>query len=115
MDYNGLEFHLTENFLNKYKRKQPDWGPLGYFLFKRTYSRPISKGKTEEWWQTIQRVVEGCYLIQKLHCQTIKVPWSERKAKQSAQIMYDLIFNMKFLPPGRGLWAMGTEFVMTKG
>ena len=23
--------------------------------------------------------------------------------------MYDKIFNFKFLPPGRGLWAMGTK------
>jgi ribonucleoside-triphosphate reductase (thioredoxin) len=23
--------------------------------------------------------------------------------------MYDKIYNMKFLPPGRGLWAMGTK------
>lgn len=22
--------------------------------------------------------------------------------------MYDKIFNIKFLPPGRGLWAMGS-------
>ena len=28
--------------------------------------------------------------------------------------MYDKIFNMKFLPPGRGLWAMGTKLTMEK-
>lgn len=27
----------------------------------------------------------------------------------SAKEMYDAIFHMRFLPPGRGLWAMGTE------
>jgi ribonucleoside-triphosphate reductase (thioredoxin) len=107
---NGIEFHLNDTFLAKYKRRQPDFGPLGYFVYKRTYARP-----GEEWWRTIQRVVEGCYLIQKIHCSLIKVPWSERKAKQSAQIMYDLIWNMKFLPPGRGLWAMGTPFVFEHG
>ena len=25
------------------------------------------------------------------------------------------IFNFKFLPPGRGLWMMGTDFVKTRG
>jgi adenosylcobalamin-dependent ribonucleoside-triphosphate reductase len=29
--------------------------------------------------------------------------------------MYDRIFNMKFLPPGRGLWAMGTSITEEKG
>ena len=29
--------------------------------------------------------------------------------------MYDRIFNMKFLPPGRGLWAMGTPLTEEKG
>jgi hypothetical protein len=29
--------------------------------------------------------------------------------------MYGLIFDFKFCPPGRGLWAMGTEFMFEKG
>lgn len=28
--------------------------------------------------------------------------------KKDSFIMYDKIFNFKFLPPGRGLWSMGT-------
>ena len=28
--------------------------------------------------------------------------------------MYDKIFNFKFLPPGRGLWAMGTPLVSNR-
>jgi ribonucleoside-triphosphate reductase len=28
--------------------------------------------------------------------------------------MYDKIFNIKFLPPGRGLWAMGTKLTDEK-
>ena len=31
-----------------------------------------------------------------------------------AMRMYDKIFNMKFLPPGRGLWAMGTKLTEEK-
>ena len=30
-------------------------------------------------------------------------------ARERAERMFDQIFNMKFLPPGRGLWAMGSE------
>jgi intein/homing endonuclease len=29
--------------------------------------------------------------------------------------MYDKIWNFKFLPPGRGLWMMGTEFIARHG
>ncbi len=29
--------------------------------------------------------------------------------------MYERIFDMKFLPPGRGLWAMGTNITEQKG
>ena len=28
--------------------------------------------------------------------------------------MYDKIMNFKFLPPGRGLWAMGTKIIEQK-
>jgi len=28
--------------------------------------------------------------------------------------MFDKIYNMKFLPPGRGLWAMGTSITLKK-
>lgn len=115
MKYNDVSFSLTDNFLSKYKGKQPKWGPLGYFTYKRTYSRELENGKSEEFWQTIQRVVEGCFVIQKHHCKHYALPWNERKAQKSAQQMYIRMWDFKFLPPGRGLWAMGTDFVFTKG
>lgn len=31
-----------------------------------------------------------------------------------AMRMYDKIFNFKFLPPGRGLWAMGSQITEQK-
>jgi ribonucleoside-triphosphate reductase len=30
-------------------------------------------------------------------------------------VMYDKIFNFKFLPPGRGLWSMGSSITEVKG
>ena len=115
MEWNGVSFSLSENFINGFKGKQPKWGSLGYFTFKRTYSRPVSKNKTEEFWQTCQRVVEGCFLLQKRYCLGLNLPWSNRKAQKSAQEMFQRMWDFKFLPPGRGLWAMGTEFVFEKG
>jgi hypothetical protein len=35
----------------------------------------LADGSTEEWWQTVQRVVEGCFNIQKIHCRKSGTPW----------------------------------------
>jgi len=111
-----ISFKLDEGFMNDFKGKQPDWGPLGHITYKRTYSRFIEKeGRKEEFWETIRRVVEGCYSIQKEHCIKLSLPWSDSKAQRSAQKMYNKIWNFKFLPPGRGLWMMGTEFIARHG
>lgn len=108
---------LTENFLNKYKNKQPGWGfnGLGYFVYKRTYSRLKTDGGSEEWWETVKRIVEGAYNMQKRWIIGNRLPWSEMKAQLSAQEMYDRMFSMKFLPPGRGIWAMGTAITEERG
>ena len=58
-------FSLSESFIEDYVGKQPNWGPVGYFTYKRTYARPINENQTEEFWQTCKRVVEGVYNIQK--------------------------------------------------
>lgn len=107
---------LSPAFLDKYKDQAPDWGPLGYITYKTKYARPVKgEGRTEEWWETIARVVEGTYSIQKAHCEQLKLPWNGTKAQYSAQEMYDLMFNFKFLPPGRGLWMMGTDYIWERG
>ncbi|MFX0059435.1 MAG: ATP cone domain-containing protein [Candidatus Hodarchaeota archaeon] len=112
----NISFKLDEDFLNEFKGKQPDWGPLGYITYKRTYARIIEKeNRKEEFWETIRRVVEGCYSIQKEHCIKLSLPWSDEKAQKSAQVMFKKIWNFKFLPPGRGLWMMGTEFIARHG
>ncbi len=110
-------FALDEDFLAEFKGKQPDWGPLGYITFKRTYARVVNddSGRTEEYWETVKRVVEGCYTIQMNHCQNLKLPWKPQKAQRSAQEMFRLMWNFKFLPPGRGLWMMGTEYIYIRG
>jgi len=115
-DIADLSFELPESFLKPYKNKQPDWGPLGYFTFKRTYARQIEgEDRTEEYWETCRRVVNGTFSIQKNHCQIHHLPWNERKAQRTAKRMFELMWNFKFLPPGRGLWAMGTDYVAKSG
>ena len=108
-----MAFNLSDNFLNKYKRKKPNFGfnGLSELTYRRTYSRPKTNGDHEEWWETVKRVVEGTYEMQQEHILKQGLDWNSWKAQISAQEMYDRIFTFKFLPPGRGLWAMGTPIV----
>lgn len=105
-------FKLDDDFVESYAGKQPAWPNIvGYLTYLRTYARPLEDGSTEEWWQTCVRVIEGTFTIQKMHCTRNHFPWSERKAQKSAQEMFRLMWDFKFLPPGRGLWMMGTQYV----
>lgn len=108
-------FSLSDSFIDQYRGKQPNWGPVGEITYKRTYARAKDDGTSEDWFETCKRVVEGVYNIQKIHCRKFSLPWDEPKARKSAEEMYERMFTFKFLPPGRGLWTMGTDIVYEKG
>lgn len=106
-------FKLSENFIAQYRGRQPEWGfgDLSYFVFKSKYARMKTEGSSEEFWETCQRVVEGVFNIQFKHCRQMGLEWNGNKAQATAQKMFDRMWQMKFLPPGRGLWLMGTPII----
>jgi intein/homing endonuclease len=108
-----MAFKLSEKFLSKYADKQPEWGygTLSYFTYKRTYSRMMKSGVQEEFFDTLKRVTEGTFLVQEKHCKSSGLPWNAYQAQKTAQIFFQKMWEFKFLPPGRGLWMMGTEIV----
>lgn len=108
-------FYLNSEFLKQFEGQQPKWGPLGYVTYKRTYARPLENGSTEEYWQTIARVIEGIYTIQLNHFLEQMLPWDEEAKQQRAQAMFQAMWDFKFTPPGRGLWAMGTDLIYKRG
>jgi len=113
---NIRRFRLSDTFIEPYKDTEVPWGPLGYVTFKRTYARRLSEfeeGATgsEEWWQTCRRVVEGMFNMQKEHVVLLGLEWNDAKAQRTAKDAYERLFNLKWTPPGRGLWMMGTKFV----
>jgi len=108
-------FRVSPAFIATYEGQQPEWGPVGYVTYKRTYSRTKDDGTSEEFWETCRRVVEGCYLVQKKHCHSLGLVWDNNKAQRSAQEMFRRMWAFKWLPPGRGLWMMGTPYIEKTG
>jgi len=71
-------------------------------------------GTKEKWHEVCRRVIEGMYSVQKNHAKENRLPWNDNKAQKSAQEAFDRMFNLKWTPPGRGLWAFGTPMTMEK-
>jgi adenosylcobalamin-dependent ribonucleoside-triphosphate reductase len=114
----GLSFKLTEDFLAGYRSKKIPWGyqdaagnSVGEITFLRTYSRLKEDGTKETWTDVCERVINGMYSLQKDHAKINRLPWSDAKAASSAKEAFDRLWNLKWTPPGRGLWVMGTPLV----
>lgn len=112
-----IPFELSKKFVKKYSKIKPPFGfnGLGELVYRRTYSRLKTDGTNEQWFETVERVVNGTYNMQKRWVLDRALCWDEHKAQESAQEMYDRMFHMKFLPPGRGLWAMGSSITEERG
>lgn len=111
------QFKLSKSFVDKYKTIRPNFGfnGLGELVYQRTYSRLRKDGKKEKWYQTVERVVNGVFNMQKFWIIKNSLSWNEEETQKIAQEMYDRIFKFKFMPPGRGLWAMGTDVTLKRG
>ena len=114
----ALSFKLADDFTKSYADKKVPWGytdaggnSVGEITFLRTYSRLKEDGTKETWVDVCRRVIEGMYSLQKDHCKTNRLPWNDQKAQASAKEAFDRLFNLKWTPPGRGLWVMGTPLV----
>jgi ribonucleoside-triphosphate reductase len=114
-----FSFRLSSEFVESYRRKKPPFGfrdaggnSLGEITFLRTYSRLKQNGSKETWVDVCERVINGMFSIQKDHCKSNRLPWHDNKAQHSAQDAFDRLFQLKWSPPGRGLWMMGTPLVM---
>lgn len=109
-------FKLKDEFIQRFAKKNPNFGfnGLGEIVYLRTYSRIKANGQKEQWFETIQRVVEWVFETQRQHIERYNLGWNETKAQRSAEEMYERMFAMKFLPPGRGLWIAGTDVLKNK-
>jgi ribonucleoside-triphosphate reductase (thioredoxin) len=111
-------FHLPQDFKRGLSLRQPLWGfdVFSEAVYFRTYSRTMEDGRQESWADTVCRVVEGVMSIRKdWLINFVGKRWDEAYYQQIARELALFIFDMKVLPPGRGLWAMGTDYVYTRG
>ena len=82
------------------------WSSVGYITYKRTYARKLNpedmseNAETEEFEQTVERVVEACRT-------QLKVGFTKEEEKRLSHYMLEL----KGTVAGRFLWQLGTNTV----
>lgn len=105
-------FKLNINTIKEIRSMTPEFGfnGLGEVVFRRTYSRD-----NESWHDVVIRVIEGTISIRKGHYKRNSLHWDDDKWQAFARDMAVSMFKMEWLPPGRGLWMMGTDFTYARG
>jgi len=115
-DTEETRFRLNDDSIALVKATPYSFGfdGFGEAVYYRTYSRR-DDGKQENWHDTILRVVNGVFSIRKnwyyAHC----LPWDEGYWQYQALRLAESAVKMEWLPPGRGLYAMGTEYAYQRG
>jgi len=113
-----LTYRLPDSFIEDYKHRSVNWGyAIGAgnsgseINFIDKYSARKEDGSKERWYEVVRRCVEGSFSIHVDHCakQGISVDWDW--VQDRAIDMYERMFEMKWMPPGRGLQFMGTHLV----
>lgn len=83
-----------------------NWGfnGLGYVVYKRTYARPIKDNKTEEWSDSIDRIIQACD-------KQLSVGFT----KEEEQRLREYFTNLQGFVAGRFWWQLGTKTVERLG
>lgn len=122
-------FSLREEHVDTLSELLPSFGYNGYgeIVYYRTYSRkkpynsveanlPLDKWTGQESWKdTVLRVTNGTFSIRKDWYLRNSINWDEDKWQDYAIDFATAMFNLEWCPPGRGLWAMGTQFIYERG
>lgn len=117
MAYVKYRFALAQRTKSLLQELEPDFGYNGFgeFIFYRTYSRKKRNGQQESWADVVIRVIEGTISIRKDWYLRNKIAWDEEYWQRFSHDFAIAMFKMQWLPPGRGMWAMGTPYVYERG
>ena len=116
--YVNERFELVDT---TYRSVIPNWGygAFSEFIYYSNYSRrlmidDVDYGQ-ETWPDTIERVINGVMSIRKdwyirNHIKFDNPYWQDYAARMAVSLA-----KMEWSPPGRGLWAMGTDLIYERG
>lgn len=110
-------FQMREATIESLAERKPKFGYDGFgeIAFYRTYSRETINGGQENWHDVVTRVINGCFSIRKDWYKKNFIHWDESYWQLRAARMAHSLFGFKWMPAGRGLWAMGTNHVYENG
>ena len=110
-------YQLFEHFKRKLRGMTPNFGfgIFGQIVYYRSYSRVKEDGTQEHWADTVIRVIEGIMSIRYDWYVRNNIEWDNAKWNRFAEEMALSMYNMQWLPPGRGLWAMGSPMMYVRG
>ncbi len=111
-------FNFSFSLLNEVRENNSyefGFGGFGEVTYLRTYSRHDEGKPQEDWFATCVRTVEGALSIRKDWYMKVGLRWEEQRWVATGKAMLVAMYQMKFLAPGRGLWAMGSEHVRKLG
>lgn len=110
-------YTLPERIKEHLHSLKPNFGFNGYgeTVFYTRYSRTKPDGSQESWADVVIRCIEGVLSIRKDWYTKTHTEWDQEYWDDFASGFAQYLYDMKYLPPGRGLWAMGTDFTYERG
>ena len=103
-------FKFSSSFIEQKRVECENNSPFGYnglgeLVYRRTYARG-----GETWFKTCIRVVEGAmHMYEPFLARASGNERADNRYLQDlAQEMFESMFNLRFVPPGRGIWGMGS-------
>lgn len=113
----AIQVSLTDDFVQSVvKTVKPHWGELGWVTYKRTYARWVeAKGRTENWDETVKRVVEGNINLDPRLKKAELDPDVYAELTDEAQQLFKLVYGLAATPSGRNLWISGSDYQKRNG
>ncbi len=110
-------FKIPKSVIESVKKHPYKFGfdGFGELVYYTNYSRFLPNGVQETWIDTCIRVVEGVLSIRKSWYKIHSLKWNEQYWESIAGSLLYYIYTLRILPPGRGLWAQGTQYVYERG
>ena len=117
MMYVNYNWQLPDRIKNRLRTMTPNFGfgIFGQIVYYRSYSRVKDDGSQEHWADTVIRVIEGIMSVRFDWYVKNNIQWDNDLWVSFAEEMAISMYNMNWLPPGRGLWAMGSNMMYERG